>query len=182
MSVIDQKYHTWLTIVQNPCEVEPPGITQALKPHPPHYNPTEVPNPYLPIKPVRNPANQHQPNSSYQLDPTPAASHQISSTHEARIPYSESRGELQRQFAVSQHLQHEYPIGPREFFEADAPLGRVGQFRDASVRAPSFRLHAVKLLQRVSAHRLQRIDRGNAAEVGRPKKVRFAPVVECFEF
>ena len=73
-------------------------------------------------------------------------------------------------------------MGPREFVEMDASPGRLGQFSDPTFRAPGFRLHADKLLQRVSAYRVQRDGRGSVADFGRAKKVRFAPVVECFEF
>lgn len=164
-----------LTIAQNPCEVESPVTIRVLKSHPPPFTPAEPSNQaHLPIKLARKPFN-------YQLNPhsslaTPGP-HEISDTHELHVPYSESRGELQRQFAVSQRPQQEYSSGPREVTEADAALGRFARLRHANIRVPGLRLQAEKLLQRVSAHRIQRICRG-----GSPKKVRFATVVEYFEF
>lgn len=190
VSMLDWTCCTVLTITQNPYEVESPGTAHTLKPRPQPSTPTKASNQthlHLPIKLTRKPSNQPQPMRYHKLNPpsllaAPVAPHQISTTRGSPTPYSESRGELQRQFVVNQRLQRDYHIEPCDLVEADISLGKVGQSNDARIRVPGFRIHAEKLLQRVSALRVQRIGRGSVADLGRPKKVRFAPVVECFEF
>lgn len=186
--MVDQKWCAVLIIVQNPCEVEPPAPIRALKPHSPPHTPIQFFNqPHLPVKLALKPSNKPQSNRFHQVNhhpplATPVAPHQIFATHEPRVPYSESRGELRRQFVVNQRPRHEYHIGSRESVEIDGFLGSYNQLSDANARVPGFRFHAEKLLQRVSVSPVQRIGRGSVTGPRRPKKVRFAPVVECFEF
>lgn len=184
-----QKFYTLLTVAQNPCEIESPGTVRTPKPYPQLYTPTAVPNQSDPPSEItRKPSNQLRPDRSCQLNPhpplvTPVSLYQTPATYGPRIPYSESRGELQRQFVVRQRLQHEGYIEPRELAEVeDTSFGRFTQFSNADLYAPSPRPRAEKLPWRVSYNRVERMCRGSVANLGGPKKVRFAPVVECLEY
>jgi len=113
----------------------------------------------------------------------PAGSRQSAAhTQDSYTPYSESRGELQRQFAISQRLQRKYQSGAPSPAEVGAYLGGLERLHDGDGWIDGFRLEVEKPLQRVYAQRLQRGSRGSVMIPEKPKKVRFAPVVQCFEF
>ena len=107
-----------------------------------------------------------------------------STTHaqDPRGSYSESRGELQRQSAISQRLQHKYQSGTPNPAEVGAYLGRLERLHGEDGWIDGFRLEVEKPFQRVYTQRLQRGSRGSVMIPEKPKKVRFASVVECFEF
>lgn len=98
---------------------------------------------------------------------------------EPHIPCSESPGELQRQFAISQRLQRKYQTGSPNPVEVGVYLGGLERIHDGDGWVDGFRLEVEKPLQRVYAQRLQR---GSFMIPEKSKKVRFASVVECFEF
>lgn len=98
---------------------------------------------------------------------------------EPRTPYSESRGEFQRQVAISKRLQRKHQTGSPNPLEVGAYLGGLERIHDGDGWVDGFRLEVEKPLQRVYTQRLQR---GGFMIPEKPKKVRFAPVVECFEF
>lgn len=98
---------------------------------------------------------------------------------EPRTPYSESRGELQRQVAISQRLQRKCQTGSPNPVEVGAYLGGLDRIHDGDGWVDGFRLEVAKPLQRVCTQRLQR---GSLMVPEKSKKVRFASVVECFEF
>jgi len=108
-----------------------------------------------------------------------------STTHaqDPRSSYSESRGELQRQSAISQRLQRKYQSGTPNPAEVGAYLGGLERLHDDEDGwIDGFRLEVEKPFQRVYAQRLQRGSWGSDMIPEKPKKVRFASVVECFEF
>ena len=175
--------------VQDPSGVNSPGHSPALKPHPPPYTLEEITNRLnAPRKLTRKSSNYTVPNgrSRYNSDTSlmaPPGSRQISSTSlEPHIPYSESRGELQRQFAISQRLQRKHQPGSPNPAEVGAYLGGLERLHDEDGWVDGFRLEVEKPLQRVSAQRLQGDNRGSVIHPKKPTKVRFAPVVECFEY
>lgn len=96
--------------------------------------------------------------------------------------YSESRGELQRQFAISQRLQRKSQTGSPSPVEVGAYLGGLERIHDGDGWVDGFRLEVEKPLQQVFAQRLQRGSRGSVAIPEKSTKVRFASVVECIEF
>lgn len=98
------------------------------------------------------------------------------------MSHSESHGELQRQFAITQRLQRKCQIGSPNPVEVAAYLGGLERIHDGDGWVDGFRLEVEKPLQRVYAQRLQRGSRGSIVAPEKPKRVRFAPVVECFEF
>jgi hypothetical protein len=179
--------YTVLTIVQDSYEVTSPEATRPLKLHSPPYTPTYVSyQSPVPTKLTFQPANQHLSNGRYQPNcssptTTPDSPHQITITRQARVPYSESRGELQRQFATTQRLL-EHHSGSANLAESGAYPSEVPRLSNANDRARRFRLHAEKLLQSFSARRVRRSSGRSAAYPEKQKKVRFAAAVECFEF
>jgi len=122
----------------------------------------------------------HSPRTSLVA---PAGSRRTSFiSPESQTPYSESRGELQRQFAISKRLQRKHQPGSPNPTEVGAYLGGLERLHAEDGWVDGFRLEVEKPLQRVSAQRLQRGSRWSVMLPEKPKKVRFAPVVECFEF
>jgi len=176
---------------QDPTEVESPGTpSHGYKPHPPPYTIEEIANQLnAPNKLTRKSPNRTVPNGWYQPNPgspmtAPIGSRQISSIpHEPPIPYSESRGELQRQFDISQRLQRKHQPGSPNPLDVGAYLGGLERPRDEDGWVDGFRLEVEKPLRRVYAQRLQGGNRGSLIrQEEKPARVRFAPVVECFEF
>lgn len=174
----------------NSYGVESPGANRALKSHTPPLPPdapSEVPNqPHVPTKLTRTLSNRSRSNRNHQLHAgspptTLVVPRRASSAHELRIPYSESRGELQRQFAITQRLHYEHYLESQYPVEAVDYRGGRSQSGDAGIHVHGLRLRAEKLLQKVSAPRIPS-DKRNVAHLGKSKKVRFATVVECFEF
>lgn len=174
---------------QNPAEVESPGTpSHGFKPHPPPYTIEEIANQLkAPNKLTRKSHNRTVPNGWYQPNPgsaltAPIGSHQTSPTYDSSIPYSESRGELQRQFDISQRLQRKHQPGSPNPLDVGAYLGGLERPRDEDGWVDGFRLEVEKPLQRVYGQRLQGGNWGSAIRQEKPTRVRFAPVVECFEF
>jgi len=128
------------------------------------------------------PNARHQPNAGTPLMASAGSRHTSSTFPEPRTPYSESRGELQRQFAISQRLLRKHQPGSPNPAEVGAYLGGLERLHAEDGWVDGFRLDVEKPLQRVSAQRLQRGSRLSMMPPERPKKVRFAPVVECIEF
>ncbi|KAF9787789.1 hypothetical protein BJ322DRAFT_1018525 [Thelephora terrestris] len=173
------------TAACNSYEVEPPsptGGSQPQSPSPP-YTTSEVYNQRL--KPTSKASYQNEPKGDHTLSTnspltTPNLPHRTSTTHDSHTPYSESRGELQRQFAISQRpLQ--CPTEPLHSVERDAHLGGLGELGYEDVRAHGLRFHTDHP-GAVSESRAQTIGKGTATYPEKPKKVRFAAVVECFQF
>lgn len=168
-------------------EVISPGNPHTSKPHPPPYTLEDLANYFNgPNKLIRKSSNQSVPNGWYQSSigtplMAPADSHPPT-TQESHTPYSESRGELQRQFAISQRLQRKHQSGTPDPVEVGAYLGGLERLHDEDGWVDGFRVEVEKPLQRVYAQRLQRVSRGSVMIPEKPKKVRFASVVECFEF
>ena len=98
---------------------------------------------------------------------------------ESHTPKSESRGEIQRQLAISKRLQRKHRTGSPNPVEVGAYLGALERIHDGDGWVDGFRLEVEKPLQRVYTQRLQR---GSFVIPEKSKKVRFAPVVECCEF
>lgn len=178
-----------LTVLQRPLEVRLPGSPHISKLHPPPYTLKEISNHFnAPNKLTRKSSNQSIPTSYHQANVSaslmaPAGSRQSTTyTQDSRTPYSESRGEFQRQIAISQRLQRKYQSGTPNPAEVGAYLGGLERLHDEDGWVDGFRLEVEKPLQRVSAQRLQRGSRGSVMIPEKPKKVRFASVVECFEF
>ena len=175
---------------QNPVEVESPGTpSHGFKPHPPPYTLEEIANQLnAPNKLIRKSHSRIVPNGWYQPNPStslaaPTGSHHKSPTsHDSTIPYSESRGELQRQFDISQRLQRKHQPGSPNPLEVGAYLGGLDRPHDQDGWVDGFRLEVEKPLQRVYAQRLQGGNRGSVILPEKPTRVRFAPVVQCFEF
>lgn len=110
----------------------------------------------------------------------PAGSYHTSHfAQEYSTPFSESRGELQRQLAISQRLQRKCQSGSPNPVEAGAYLGGLERIHDGDGWVDGFRLQIEKPLQRVYTQPLQR---GSIMVPEKSKKVRFASVVECIEF
>lgn len=175
--------------VQNPSEAKTLGYSHTLKPRPPPYTLVEITNQLnAPRKLTRKPPNYTVPNGWYQSNSdtslaAPAGSRQTSSTSlVSQIPYSESRGELQRQYAIGQRLLRKHQPGSPNPTEVGAYLGGLERLHDEDGWVDGFRLEVEKPLQRVYAQRLQGGNRGSVIRPEKPTKVRFAPVVECFEF
>ena len=172
------------TIVQDSYEVTPPVATRPLKPRPPPYTPTHVSyQSPVPTRLTSQPAYQHLSSGRYQPTPptTPDSPYQITTTRQPHVPYSESRGELQRQFATTQRIL-EHHSESANFAESGVYPGEVSRLSNANDRARRFRLHAEKLLQSFSARRVRRSSGGSVAYPEKQKRVRFAAAVECFEF
>jgi len=178
--------------VQDPAEVSSPLTpSHGFKPHPPPYTLEEIANQLnAPNKLTRKSPNRDHsvPNGWYQSNlstplTAPAGSHQTPPTSpESPIPYSESRGELQRQFDISQRLQRKHQPGSPNPLEVGAYLGGLDRPHDEDGWVDGFRLEVEKPLQRVYAQRLQGGNRGSVIRPEKPTRVRFSPVVECFEF
>lgn len=171
--------------IQKRSEVKSPGNPHTSKPQSPPHTVEEIAG-YLnaPNKLTRKPPTHCAPNGWYYPDVgspliTPVGSLQ---TQESLTPYSESRGELHRQFAISQRLQRKYQSGLPNPAEVGAYLGGLERLHDEDGWVDGFRFEVEKPLQRVYAQRLQRGSRGSFMIPEKPKKVRFASVVECFEF
>jgi len=175
--------------IQKRSEVKSPGNPHTSEPHPPPYTVQEIAN-YLnaPKKLTRKPTIHCAPNGWYYPDvgsplTAPAGSLQTTAhTQESQTPYSESRGELERQFAISQRLQRKYQFGFPSPAEVGAYLGGLERLHDEDGWVDGFRVEVEKPLQRVYSQRLQRGSRGSVMIPEKPKKVRFASVVECVEF
>ena len=178
-------YRPWQTLF----EVMSPGGPHAPKPRPPSYTLEEISN-YLnaPNKLTRKSSNQSVPNGRHQAGiatplMAPAGSRQsTASTQDSTTPYSESRGELQRQIAISQRLQRKHQSGSPSPEEVGAYLGGLERVHDEDGWVDGFRLEVEKPFQGVYTQRLQRGSLGSATVPEKPKKVRFASVVERFEF
>ena len=174
---------------QNPTEVESPGTpSHGFKPHPPPYTIEEIANQLnAPNKLIRKSHNRTVSNGWYHPNPgspltAPVGSHHTLPAYESSIPYSESRGELRRQFDISQRLQRKHQPGSPNPLDVGAYLGGLERPRDEDGWVDGFRLEVKKPLQRVYAQRLQGGNRGSLIRQEKPTRVRFAPVVECFEF
>lgn len=165
--------------IQNPADVWSPGTpSHAVNPLSPPYTLEQISNHLnAPNKLTRKPPNHTVSIGWYQLNPSA-----LSTSHESHTPYSESRGELQRQFDISQRLQRKHHPGSPNPLEMGAYLGGLERLHDEDGWVDGFRLEVEKPLQRVSALRLQGGKRGSMIRPKKPARVRFAPVVECFEF
>ena len=177
------------TVFKRPPELRSPGSPHTTKLRPPPYTLKEISN-YVnaPKKLIRKSSSQSVLSGYHQADVGtplmgPAGSRQSTThTQDSRTPYSGSRGELQRQSAISQRLQRKYQSGTPSPAEVGAYLGGLERLHDEDGWVDGFRLEVEKPLQRVYAQRLQRGSRGSVMIPEKPKKVRFASVVECFEF
>ncbi|KAF9785535.1 hypothetical protein BJ322DRAFT_1063722 [Thelephora terrestris] len=170
-------------------EPKPPGSPHASKPHSSPHTLEEIAN-YLnaPNKLTRKSLNRSAPKGWYQPDPSPpmmAPADTFRTSWFVQEPYtshSESRGELQRQFAISQRLKRKQQVGSPNPTEVGAYLGGLERIHDGDGWVDGFRLEVEKPLQRVYAQRMQRGGRGSIVTPEKPRKVRFASVVECAEF
>ena len=175
--------------LQTPPEVWSPDSPRTSKSQPPPYTLEEISN-YLntPNKLTRKSSNQSVSNGRHQAGlstslTAPADSRQsTTSTQDSPTPYSESHGELQRQSAISQRLQRKRQSGTPSPTEVGAYLGGLERVHDEDGWVDGFRLEVEKPFQRVCAQRLQRGSWGSGTGSAKPKKVRFASVVERFEF
>lgn len=180
---------TMFTPSQESLERKSPGSLHTSKPPPPPYTVEEIAN-YLnaPNKLTRKSPNRSAPNGWYQPEAgspmtAPAGSFHTSwFVQEPHPSHSESRGELQRQSAISKRLQRKHQIGSPNPAEVGAYLGGLERIHDGDGWVDGFRLEVEKPLQRVYAQRLQRGGRGSIMIPDKPRKVRFASVVECIEF
>lgn len=176
------------TEIQKQFEVKSPGNSHTSKPHPPPYTVEDIANYLNAPKKLTRKSNHSVSDGWYKPyastpSTAPAGSRQTTPhTQESHTPYSESRGELQRQFAISQRLHYKHQPGSPNPTEVGAYLGGLERLHDEDGWVDGFRLQVEKPLQSVTAQRLQRGSRGSIVTPEKPKKVRFAPVVECFEF
>lgn len=179
-----------LTSIQQLFEPRPPSNSRTSKPYSPPYSAGDTAN-YLntPNKLTRKssnypvPSGWYQPNNVSSPAMAPAGSYNASYyVQEPHTSYSESPGELQRQFAISQRLQRKCQLGSPNPIEMGVYLGGLERSHEGDGWVDGFRLEVEKPLQRVYAQRLQRGSRCGPVVPEKPKKVRFASVVECVEF
>jgi len=167
-------------------EPKSPGNSHTSKLRSPPYTIQEITD-YLnaPNKLIRKSYNRSVPNGWYQPDASapiiaPAGScHTSYFTQKPHTPCSESRGEIQRRLAISQRLQRKCQAGSPNPVEVGTYLGGLERIHDGDGWVDGFRLEVEKPLQSVYTQRLQR---GGFIIPEKSKKVRFASVVECFEF
>ena len=170
-------------------QVKSPGNPHAVKsPRPAHTlddisNRLNASNKLTRKSPDRDaPNGWYRPKANTVLTAPAGSRQKPSTTQDPYTPYSESRGELQRQFAISQRLQRKHQPGSPNPAEVGAYLGGLERLHDEDGWVDGFRLEVEKPLQRVYARRLQASGRESIIRPEKPTKVRFAPVVECFEF
>lgn len=158
------------------------------KPHSSPYTLEEISNRLnAPNKLTRKSLDNPAPSRWYQTNSSspvthPGSHHTSYSMKESHTTYSESYGELQRQFAISQRLQRKSQTGSPSPTDVGAYLGGLKPDHDGDGWVDGFRLDVEKPLRRVYAQRLQQGNRSDSMIPEKSKKVRFASVIECAEF